>query len=117
MYHNNTGILVLVFDQLVVASNPDRIHPIHDIDAFVESGAAPDLGDVELNTVDGKRQSAIPAFTLSGAMRLDVTESIRTHGDLALLIDTRAVYAAEGFVDITIPDRTPILVPDITVVR
>ena len=117
MYHNHTGILVLVFDQLVVASSPDRIHIIHDIDAFVEGGAAPDLEDTELNTADGKRQSAILAFTLSDDMRLDVTESIRTHGDLALYIDTRAVYAAEGFVDITMPDRTPILVPDITVVR
>lgn len=117
IYHNQTGVLTLVFDQLVVASNPDRIHLIHDIDAFIEDGTAPDLGNAELNTVDNKRQSAVLAFKLSDVMRLEVMESLRTHGDLALLIDTRAVYAAEGFVDITRPDNSPLLVLDIIVVR
>ena len=117
MYNNHTGTLTLVFDQLVVAHNPGRIHFIHDINAFIEDGEAPDLGNAELRTVDNKRQSAILAFTLPDLLRLQVMESLRTHGDLAMLIDTRAVYAAEGFVDITRPDNSPILVLDIMVVR
>ena len=116
IYNNHTGTLTLVFDQLVVAHNLDRIHLIHDIDGFIESGEAPGLGDAELHTVDNKRQSAVLAFKLSDVMRLEVMESLRTHGDLALLIDTRAIYAAEGFVDITRPDNS-ILVLDIMVLR
>ena len=113
IYHNQTGILTLVLNQLVVASNPDRILLIHDIDAFLDDNdAAPNLDDAELNTADGKRQSAILAFTLSDAMRLQVIQSLRDHGDLVLMIETRAVYAAEGFIPVE-----PILVPDITVVR
>ncbi len=115
IYHNKTGVLTLVFDDLVVAHNPGRVHLIHDIDAFIEDEEPPGLDGAELNTVDNKRQSMVLAFTLPDAMRLQVTESLRTHGDLVLLIDTRAVYAAEGFVDIT--DGSPVLVPDIIVVR
>ena len=48
---------------------------------------------------------------------MEVTRSLREHGDLALWIETRAVYAADGFVDITMPDRSPILVPDVAVVQ
>ena len=66
--------------------------------------------------MDGKRQSAILSFVLPDALRADVAESLRIHGDLALQIGTRAVYAAEGFVDITVPDG-PILVADILVIR
>ena len=117
IYNNHTGTLMLVFNQLVVAHNPDRILLIHDIDAFIEDGTAPGLADAELNTADGKRQSAMLAFTLSGTMRLEVMQAIQTHGDLALWIDTRAIYAADGFVDITTRDNSPILVPDIIVVR
>ena len=117
IYNNRTGTLTLVFDRLVVAHNPERIHLIHDIGAYIEDGTAPNLADAELDTADDKRQSMILAFALSDAMRLNVIQSLRDQADLALLIDTRAVYAAEGFVDITMPDRTPILVPDITVVR
>ena len=115
MYNNHTGTLTLVFDQLVVAHNPGRIHFIHDINAFIEDGEAPDLGNAELHTVDNKRQSAILAFTLPDLLRLQVIESLSSHGDLALMIDTRAVYAAEGFVDIT--DGSQVLVPNILVVQ
>lgn len=115
IYNNHTGTLTLVFDQMVVAHNPDRIHLIHDVDAFIESGEAPGLGGAELHTVDNKRQSAVLAFKLSGTMWLEITESLRTHGDLAVLVDTRAVYAAEGFADVT--RGTPVLVPDVMVVR
>ena len=73
------------------------------------------LNEAERYTVDNKRQSAVLAFAPPDIMRLEVAESLRTHGDLALLIDTRAAYAAEGFVDIT--DGSPVLVPDIIVVR
>ncbi|MCE2508842.1 MAG: hypothetical protein J4G04_06050 [Nitrosopumilaceae archaeon] len=117
LYNNGTGTLTLVFSDLVVASDPDRIGLIHDIDAFIKDGEAPGLGEAELNTVDNKQQSAILAFTLPDMMRLDVAELLRTHGDLALYIDTRAIYAAEGFVDITSPDNSPILEPNIIVVR
>ena len=114
LYNNNTGTLTMVFDQPVVASNPDRISLIHDVDAFIEDGVAPDLGEAELSTADNKRQSAILAFTLDDVLRLEVAESLRTHGDLVLLIDSRAIYTADGFTDIT--PKSPMLVPDITVV-
>ena len=117
LYDNRTGTLTLVFSQLVVALNPDRIHLVHDIDAFIEDGNAPNLGDASLGTVDGKRQSSLLAFTLPDALRLEVTQSLREHGDLALWIEPRAVYAADGFVDIIMPDRSPILVPDVAVVQ
>ena len=117
-YHNKTGVLTLVFDDLVVVHNPDRIHLIRDIDAFIEDEEPPGLDGVELNTADNKRQSMMLAFTLPDAMRLRLTESLWIHGDPALLIDTYAVYAAEGFVDITGQnDNSPILIPNITVVR
>ena len=112
IYNNHTGTLTMVFDKLVVASNPDRIHLIHDIDAFIEDGTAPNLGDAELNTVDDKRQSAMLAFTLSDTLRLEVIQSLQDSADLALSIETRAIYAAEGFVPVE-----PILIPDITVIR
>ena len=112
LYNNRTGTLTLIFNQLVVAHNPDRILLIHNIDDFIENGAAPSLDEAKLNTADDKRQSAILAFTLADALRLQVTQSFRDQADLALLIDTRAVYATEGFVPIQ-----PILVPDVTVVR
>ena len=117
LYNNHTGTLTLVFDQLVVAHNPDRVSLIHDIEAFIENGEAPGLGNAELYTVDNKRQSAVLAFKLPDVMRLEVMESLQTHGDLALMIDTRAIYAAEGFVDITRPDSSPMLVLDIKVLR
>ena len=117
IYNNHTGTLTLVFDQLVVAHNPDRVSLIHDIEAFIENGEAPGLGNAELYTVDNKRQSAVLAFKLPDVMRLEVMESLQTHGDLALMIDTRAIYAAEGFVDITRPDNSPLLVIDVMVVR
>ena len=117
IYHNQTGVLTLVFNQLVVAHNPDRIHLIHDIGSFIDDGTAPSLDNAELDTADDKRQSPILSFTLSDIMRLEVIQSLRDQADLALWIDTRAIYAADGFVDITTPDNSPILIPDITIVR
>ena len=115
MYNNHTGTLTMVFDSMVVASNPDRILLIHDIDAYIDDGAAPNLGAADIHTVDNKRQSAVLAFALDDTLRLAITESLRTHGDLVLYIDTRAIYAADGFVDIT--DGSPVLVSDVMVVR
>lgn len=115
IYHNQTGVLTLVFDDLVVAHNPGRIHLIHDIETYIDEGTAPDLGGAELHTVDDKRQSMMLAFTLPEAMHLDVIESLRDNADMALMVDTQAVYAAEGFVDIT--DGSPMLVPNILVIR
>ena len=115
MYNNHTGTLTLVFDSMVVASNPDRVLLIHDIDAYIDDGASPDLGDSEMYTVDNKRQSAVLAFALDDTLRLAVTESLRSHGDLVLYIETGAIYAADGFVDIT--DGSPVWVPDVMVVR
>ena len=40
----------------------------------------------------------------------------RTEGDLALVIEARAIYAADGFTDIT-SDTGAILVTDLVVVR
>ena len=116
IYNNHTGALTLVFDSMVIASNPDRIQLIHDIDVFLEdTDSAPDLGDSELHTVDNKRQSMILAFALDGEIRAAVAESLRMHGDLALVIGERAVYSSDGFVDVT--DGSPLLVTDILVVR
>ena len=112
LYNNHTGTLMLVFDQPVMARNPDRILLIHDIDAFLEDGDAPNLGDAELDTADGKRQSTILAFTLPDAMRQDVAQSLSGHGDMALEFGERAVYLAEGFVPMQ-----PMQVSDVTVVR
>ena len=112
LYNNHTGTLTLVFDQPVVARNPDRILMIHDIDAFLEDGDAPNLGDAELDTADGKRQSAVLAFTLPDAMRQDVAQSLSGHGDMALEFGERAVYLAESFVPMQ-----PMRVSDIMVVR
>ena len=39
---------------------------------------------------------------------------VRAHGDLALFIDARAIYSAEGFVDVT--GGSPVLVPDVVMV-
>ena len=117
IYQNHTGTLAMVFDRPVIASSPDRIQLIHDIDKFIEDGRAPHLGDSEPYTVDGKRQSAVLVFALDDALRMAVTESLRSYTDLALLIDTRAIYSAEDFTDIVEPDGSPILVPDIVVVR
>lgn len=116
-YYNHTGTLVLAFDRAVIPGNPDRIYLIHDVDAFLGNGTAPDLGGSKLYTVDGKRQSTILAFALDGALRMEVTESLRGDGYLGVLIDTRAIYAAEDFTDITKRDGTQMLVPDIVVVR
>ena len=116
IYNNGTGTLTLVFSELVVANNPDRIELIYDISTYVDSGTAPDLGDAELRTVDNKRQSKILAFELGDELRQEVAESLRTHGDLALVIETRAIYAADGFTDIT-SDVGEILVTDLVVVR
>ena len=116
IYNNGTGTLTLVFSELVVANNPDRIELIHDINAYVDSGTAPDLGDAELRTVDNKRQSQILAFDLGDELRQEVAESLRTHGDLTLVIEARAIYAANGFTDIT-SDTGEILVTDLVVVR
>ncbi len=44
LYNNNTGTLTLVFDRPVVAQNPDRIGLIHDIEAYIDDGAAPGPG-------------------------------------------------------------------------
>lgn len=118
LYNNGTGTLTLVFDQLVVASNPDRIEMIHDIEAYIDDSTASGLGDAELSTVDNKRQSTILAFALTEDLRAQVSESLGAHGDLALVINQRAIYAAEGFVDVT--ESHPagaILVTDLVVVR
>lgn len=112
LYNNHTGTLTLVFDQPVMARNPDRILLIHDIDAFLEDGDAPNLGDAELDTADGKRQSTILAFTLPDAMRQDVAQSLSGHGDMALEFGERAVYLAERFVPMQ-----PMQVSDIMVVK
>ena len=118
LYNNNTGTLTLVFDRLVVAQNPDRIGLIHDIEAYIDKGMASDLGDAELSTVDNKRQSQILAFALDEDLRLEVAESLRMHGDLALVVQSGAVYSAEGFADITgHADAGAILVGDLTVIR
>ena len=106
----------MVFDRPVVAQNPGRIGLIHDIAAYIDDGTAPGLGDAELSTVDNKRQSAVLAFALSEDMRLDVVESLRTHGDLALLIRSGAVYSADGFADVT-AHAGAILVDGLMVVR
>ena len=116
MYLSSTGTLVMAFDHMVIAGSPDRIQLIHDVDAFLEDpDSAPNLGDSELHTVDNKRQSMILAFALDGELRAAVAESLRMHGDLALVINERSVYSADGFVDVT--DGLPLLVPDILVVR
>lgn len=116
--YNNTGTLTLVFDRLVVAQNPDRIGLIHDIEAYIDGGTASDLGGAELSTVDNKRQSRILAFALADDLRLEVAESLRTHGDLALVTQSGAVYSAEDFADITgQADAGAILVGDLTVIR
>lgn len=118
IYNNNTGTLTLVFDRPVVAQNPDRIGLIHDIEAYIDDGAAPGLGDAELSTVDNKRQSTILAFALAEDLRQEVAESLRTHGDLALVIWSGAVYSADGFADVTEhTDAGAIIVGDLTVVR
>ena len=109
MYGNHTGTLIMVFDQPVVAHNPDNILFLHDISRYIDDETAPNLGDADLYTVDDKRQSAILMFTLDDTLRLAVTESLRTHGDLALIIEERAVYTAEGFTDITRQGDSPIL--------
>ncbi len=116
LYNNNTGTLTMVFDRPVVAQNPGRIGLIHDIAAYIDGDTAPGLDDAELSTVDNKRQSAVLAFALSENMRLDVTESIRTYGDLALLIRSGAIYSADGFADVT-AHTSAILVEDLVVVR
>ena len=116
LYNNNTGTLTMVFDRPVVAQNPGRIGLIHDIAAYIDDGTAPGLGDAELSTVDNKRQSAVLAFALSEDMRLDVAESLRTYGDLALLIRSGAVYSADGFEDVT-AHTGAILVDDLVIVR
>ena len=115
MYNNHTGTLTLVFDSMVVARSPDRILLIHDINAYIDDRDAPSLGDSELHTVDGKRQSAVLSFALDDALRLAVTESLQTHGDLALLIDARSIYLADSLADVT--DGSPVLVADIIVLR
>jgi hypothetical protein len=115
MYNDHAGSLTLVFDRAVIANNLDRIHLIHNIDTYLEDGTAPSMGGAELHTVDNKRQSVVLVFALPDGLRLAVTESLRTHGDLALLIDTRAIYSAKGHVDVT--GDEPTLVPDIMVVR
>lgn len=48
-------------------------------------------------------------------MRLDVTESLRMYGDLALLIRLGAIYSADGFADVT-AHTSAILVEDLVVV-
>lgn len=116
LYNNNTGTLTMVFDRPVVVQNPGRIGLIHDIAAYIDDGTAPGLGDAELSTVDNKRQSAVLAFALSEDMRLDVAESLRTYGDLALLIRPGAIYSADGFADVT-AHTGAILVGDLVVVR
>ncbi len=115
MYNNHTGTLTLVFDSMVVARSPDRILLIHDINAYIDDRDAPSLGDSELHTVDGKRQSAVLSFALDDALRMAVTESLQTHGDLALLIDARSIYLADSLADVT--DGSPVLVADIIVLR
>ena len=109
MYGNHTGTLIMVFDRPVVAHNPDNILFIHDISTYIDDETTPNLGDADLYTVDDKRQSAILMFTLDHTLRLAVTESLRTHGDLALIIEGRAVYTAEGFTDIIRQGDSPIL--------
>lgn len=99
-----------------MAQNPGRIGLIHDIAAYIDDGTAPGLGGAELSTVDNKRQSAVLAFALSEDMRLDVAESLRTYGDLALLIRSGAIYSADGFADVT-AHAGAILVEDLVVVR
>ena len=116
VYGNHTGTLVMVFDQPVVAHNPDNILFIHDIESYIKDETAPNLGDADLYTVDDKRQSAVLMFTLDATLRLAVTESLQTHGDLALIIEESAVYIAEGFTDITQQGDSPILT-SIMVVR
>lgn len=118
IYNNGTGTLTLVFDRLVVAHDPDRISLIHDIATYIEDGAAPGLSGAELSTVDNKRQSQILAFALGDELRQEVAASLRTHGDLALVIDSRAIYAADGFVDVAAyHENGAILVTDVVVVR
>lgn len=118
IYNNHTGALTLIFDQPVVARNPDRIGLIHDIEAFIEDGTALGLGDAELTTVDNKRQSTILVFMLADETLQQVTEALRTHGDLALVVQSRAVYSADGFTDVTEhTDAGAILVGDLTVIR
>lgn len=118
LYHNGTGTLTLVFSELVIASNPDRIELIHDIEAYIDDGSSENLGGAELSTLDGKRQTPILAFTLGDELREEVAASLRAHGDLALVIDSRAIYAADGFVDVTAyHGNGAILVTNLVVVR
>ena len=117
IYQNHTGTLVMIFDHPVVASNPDRIYLIYDIDAYIENSTAMNLDDSELYTVDNKWQSAVLVFELNDALRMAVTESLREVDYLGLLIDTRGIYTAEDFTDITKRDGSQILVPDVVVVR
>ena len=70
------------------------------------------MGDADLATTDDKRRSAVLAFTLPDALRLEITQSLRDHTDLAPHIDARAIYAADGFVDITTLTNKPILAAD-----
>ena len=113
------GKVILVFDNPVIAHNPDRIGIIHDIDAYLDDESSyAGLGDADLQTVDNKRQSSVLIFELDDDTLATITESLEEYDDLIITIDNRAVFVADGFVDITTyNDNKPWLLTGTVIVR
>ena len=109
---------MLIFDRTVVINNPVRVSLLQDISTHRENGAISSLEDAKISTVDNEHQSTILAFELPSELRQQMAESLRTHSDWGLLIDSGAIFTAEGCTDVTAHlDTGSILVTDLTIVR
>ena len=107
IYDSSSARLMLVFSEPVVIRGQGGMELIHDVGAYIENGTAATLADPEPHTVDGRSGSSILAFDIGNNTHAGILES----DDVRLAIDSGAIFASDGFADITAhEDDVPVII-------
>ena len=101
IYDTTTARLVILFSEPVTVTEPDNISLIRDTDAHMENDTIATLAGAELHTINGQSRSHTLSFSVDNQTHADIMESIDATDGILLAIDSRAIYIAAGFVDIT----------------
>ena len=100
MYEVAHARLVLVFQESVVASEPDNISLVFDTATYGKNGTLTTLAGAEVDAVGGQFGNHVLAFVVDELTHADVLDAVTAGGGLRVAIGAGAVYAEDGFVDV-----------------
>ena len=118
IYDAATARLLLAFSEPVTVLGQSNLSLVHDIAAHDESGTSIALTGADLLTIDGLSRSDFLVFVLNNQAHTAILETINSGGDVHLAIGPRAIYTADGFIDIaTVGGRQPPILMGIEIVQ